>query len=95
MVADGDDAGGVDAVVADPVVRGDAVAGGKGFGAGVKRLQGSVTADGPVGSDPVVVGQEVIELVLKFGDVCARGRARSRFLSVWWNRSTLPQVCGW
>jgi len=72
VVADGDDAGGVDAVVADPVVRGDAVAGGKGFGAGVKRLQGSVTADGPVGSDPVVVGQEVIELVLKFGDgVCA------------------------
>jgi len=40
VVADGDDAGGVDAVVAYPVMRGDAVAGGKGFGAGVKRFEG-------------------------------------------------------
>ena len=40
MVADGDDTGGVDSVVADPVVRRDLVAGGEGFGTSVKGLQG-------------------------------------------------------
>jgi hypothetical protein len=38
VVADGGDAGGVDSVVADPVVRRDLVAGGEGFGASVKAL---------------------------------------------------------
>ena len=33
VVADGDDAGGVDSVMADSVVRWDLVAGGEGFGA--------------------------------------------------------------
>jgi hypothetical protein len=27
--------------------------------------------------------------------VRARGCLRSQRFSVWWNRSTFPQVCGW
>jgi hypothetical protein len=27
--------------------------------------------------------------------VAAEGWAASHFFWVWWNRSTLPQVCGW
>ena len=38
VVADGDDVGGVDGVVADPVVRRDLVAAGEGLGPVVKRL---------------------------------------------------------
>jgi hypothetical protein len=73
VVADGDDAGGVDFVVSDAVVRRDLVSAGEGFGAVVKGLDGGVSGDGAVGSDPVVVGQEIIELVLQFGD-CRGGR---------------------
>lgn len=65
VVADGDDAGGVDFVVPDAVVRWDLVAAGEGFGAGVKRLDGGVAVQRSVGSDGVVVGQEVVELVLQ------------------------------
>jgi len=46
VVADGDHAGGVDFVVTDAVVRRDLVSAGKGFGPGVKRLDGGVSADG-------------------------------------------------
>jgi hypothetical protein len=71
-VADGDDAGGVDFVVAHPVVRRDLVAGGEGFGPGVERLDGGASVQRPVGSDGVVVGQEIVELGLQFGDRSSR-----------------------
>jgi hypothetical protein len=72
VVADGDDAGGVDFVVADALVRRDVVAGGEGFGPGVECLDGGVSVQCPVGSDGVVVGQEVVELGLQFGDRSSR-----------------------
>ena len=72
VVADGDDAGGVDSVVADPVVRRDLVAGGEGFGASVKGLQGCSPVDCPVGADGVVVGAEFVELGLQFADRSGR-----------------------
>ena len=67
VVAEGDDAGGVDSVVANPVVRRDLVSGGEGFGSGVEGLQGCSSGHGAVGAHGVVVGGEVVELVLQFG----------------------------
>ena len=72
VVADGDDAGGVDAVVAYPVVRRDAVAGGEGFGPVGEGLDGGVSVQRSVGSDGVVVGREIVELGLQFGDRLGR-----------------------
>lgn len=44
VVADGDDAGGVDAVVTQPVVRRDLVAAGKGLEPVVERLDGGAAS---------------------------------------------------
>ena len=72
VVTDGDDAADVDFVVADVVVRRDLIAGGEGFGPGVERLDGGASVQRPVGSDGVVVGQEIVELGLQFGDRSCR-----------------------
>ncbi|MDT5369481.1 MAG: hypothetical protein QOC62_3912 [Mycobacterium sp.] len=68
VVADGDDAGGVDSVVADAVVRWDVVAGGEGFGPVGVGLDGGAASQGAVWTDGVVVGQECVDLGLEFGD---------------------------
>jgi hypothetical protein len=79
VVADGDDAGGVDAVVADSVMRRDAVAGGEGFGARVKGVLGCSPVDCPVWADGVVVGGEFVELGLQFGDRSGWGKGGETF----------------
>jgi len=67
-VADGDDAGGVDFVVPDAVVRRDLVAGGEGFGPVVVGLDGGAAVQRPVRADAVVVAEEFVDLVLQFGE---------------------------
>ena len=73
VVAQDDDAGGVDGVVAHPVVRRDLVAGGEGFGPVVERLDGCGAAQRPVWANAVVVGLECVDLVLQRGDGRRRG----------------------
>jgi hypothetical protein len=68
VVAQGDDAGGVDSVVADPVVGRVLVGAGEGFGPGVKCVLWRASAEGAVGPDGVVVGAEFIEQGLQLGD---------------------------
>ena len=63
VVADGDGAGGVDAVGADPPVRVDDQAAGGGLGSGGVGLPGGLAADRAVRSDVVVVAAEPGELV--------------------------------
>jgi len=60
----------VDAVAPDPVVGGDhqAEAARVGFGAGGPRGGGGAPAEGPMGTDGVVVGAEAVELGLEGGD---------------------------
>jgi hypothetical protein len=74
VVADGDDAGGVDFVVAYAVVRWDLLAGGQGFGPVVERLDGGAASRRPVWANAVVVGQECVDLVLQLGDGRRRGQ---------------------
>ena len=51
---------------------------------------------GPVRAVVVVLVDEGVEQGLQFGDGGRlAGWARSHFLRVCWNRSTLPQVVGW
>lgn len=64
VVADGDDSGGVDFVVAHAEVRRDFVASGEGFGPVVERLAQGVPVQGSVGSGGVVVVGEFVELAL-------------------------------
>ena len=66
-VTDGDDAGGVDAVVAQAVVRCDVVAGGGGFGPVGEGLDRGAAVQRSVGSGGVVVGAEIVDLALQFG----------------------------
>ena len=58
VVADGDDASGVDAVVAYPVMRCDALAGGEGVGAGVEGVSGCSPVDGELPQVLFLVGCE-------------------------------------
>ena len=97
--ADGDAAGLVDPVVADPVVGvGVAAAGGEGFGQGrVDGARGGPVWQGAVRASLVVVLGEASEQ-----GVCSAwmlvgwvGCARSQFFMVCWKRSALPQVVGW
>ena len=46
-------------------------------------------------SDVVVVGDEAVDVALSCFLVSKSFWAATNFLSVWWNRSTLPQVWGW
>lgn len=94
VVADGDNAAGVDAVVTYSVMRRNLVCGGKGFGPGSEGLQRCSSADGAVWAHGVVVGGEVVKLVLEFGDGGCGGLGAKVFFRVWWKRSILPQVCG-
>nr|WP_285691100.1 hypothetical protein [Actinoplanes sp. NBRC 103695] len=95
--AQGDGAGFVDRVVADPVVGvAGAVGAGNGFGAG---LVGGGRG-GPVGRRPV--GRWLYSWVNTSISACSWVMvpgwgvwARSHFLRVCWKRSTLPQVVGW
>ena len=49
-----------------------------------------------MGSNGVVVNGEAVQLALQHVPGWSQGGcARSHFFRVWWNRSTLPQVCGW
>jgi hypothetical protein len=70
VVAEGDLAGGVDTVAADSVLGGDGDGwlARFGFGAGGEGLGGGASAQGPVGSDGVVVGPEPVELGLELGE---------------------------
>src|SRR3954452_19411017 len=67
VVAQGDGAGLVDAVVPDPAVRLDVGAGGGGLGAGGVGLPGGPPVQGPVRADLVVVAAEPGELALQAG----------------------------
>jgi hypothetical protein len=74
VVAQGDDAGVVDAVVADAVVAGvDRGAGGDGLGPGRVGLRGGAPVQCPVWPDGVVVAAESVEQGLQLAD---GGRAR-------------------
>jgi hypothetical protein len=72
QVAEGDDPGLVDTVVADPIVSewfGDV---GPGLDAGVEGMQGRVAVEGAMGAVLVVVGAEGIELSLEDRQGCCR-----------------------
>ena len=88
---------GVDAVAADAEVLADADALPRWqcAGPGVPGGGGGAAADGPVRPCGVVVGGELVELGLKFGDGGGGVVAGEPFLRVWWKRSAFPQVCGW
>ena len=60
-----------------------------------ERLGGGPSCDRPVGPDGVVVGTEPIELCLERLDGAGRLLLGQEPLEGLWNRSTLPQVCGW
>ena len=98
LMAEGDFAGVVDAVVADAVVGVGGVAGGGGFGAGgVGGGGGGAVGEGAVGSRGGCSGRRR----------CRAGLGARRWwragwvgrgaivLMVCWKRSTLPQVVGW
>ena len=74
-VAQGDLAGLVDAIPANPVVRGDGEPGaaGRGLGASVERLCRCPPGQRPVRSDVVVVIAEAVELGLQLGQGGGRG----------------------
>jgi hypothetical protein len=61
VVAQGDDAGGVDAVAADAVVAVEAGSGRVGLGSGRVGLRGGGTVERAVGSDGVVVAAEPVD----------------------------------
>ena len=66
VVAQGEAAAGVDAVVADAVAGAvDDLSSGVGAFSGGERVEGWSSADGAVGSDLVVVGDEPVELALE------------------------------
>ena len=95
--AQGDHAGGVDAVVADAGVGVVVAAGGReGFGEGVVGgRRGGAVGQGPVRPLVVVGRGELVEQGLQVGDGGGLvGLARSQCFIVCWNRSTLPQVVG-
>ena len=98
LMAQGDGAGLVDAVVADPVVGvGVAVGPGSGFGHRVvERGGGGPVGQGAVRSAVVVLVDEGSRRAWSSAIVAGwTGWARSHFFMVCWNRSTLPQVVGW
>jgi hypothetical protein len=80
VVADGDDAGVVDAVAADAVVGGGAEPGGAGFGAGGPGGGGGGAGQGAVWPLVVVVAGEPVELGLQAGDGGGGGLAGEPFL---------------
>ena len=80
----------------DPVVGRDDRAGRDGFGSGGIGLGGGAAAERTVRPDGVVVGCRTGSAgVAARPRVASQGCAVSHFFSVWWNRSTLPQVWGW
>jgi len=95
-VAEGDLAGGVDAVGADAVVGvGGAITGG-GLGPGVVGGGGGgLVRQGPVRAVVVVAAGEGVQESLEGGEVSGLGvLGASQFFSVCWNRSALPWVWG-
>jgi hypothetical protein len=96
VVAEGDPAGGVDAVAADPPVDVGVAGRGAGFGSGpVDDAGWGVVGQGPVGSLLVVEGDEGVEQALQLEDRGGGGWLASQDVRVCWKRSTLPQVVGW
>ena len=96
-VADRDGAMLIDAIVADaglPADR-DPRPDRASLVARVERRPGRHPAPRAVGTDVVVIGHEQIDLALQLGDRVRRRLLARNVLSVRWNRSTLPQVCGW
>ena len=93
--SEGHSAVGVEAVVAQAVVRWGVAGGGGGFGGGAVGVAGGAACERAVGAVFVVVLAELVELALQFGRASglAVGR-RSQRCRVWWKRSILPWVCG-
>ena len=86
----------VDDVMADSVVGVvEALEPRRGLGPGVVGTTGCSSAESSVRSDVVVVVAEGVELGLEFGGGVDGGLAGEPLLSVWWKRSTFPQVWGW
>ena len=79
VVAQGDDAGVVDAVAADPLV-GGLQAGGGGFGSGGVGGRGCSAGEGAVRTPLVVVLAEGVELGLEFGQGAGSGSLGEPFL---------------
>jgi hypothetical protein len=94
-VAEGDLAGLVDAVVADPEVSLGSGPDGVSLEAGVEGDQGRPAVEGPVGPAEVVEGAEGVELDWSSASEWAGAWWARKRLRVWWKRSTLPQVWGW
>jgi hypothetical protein len=95
VVAQGDDAGVVDAVVADPVVAGvDGGAGRDRFRSGRVGLRRCVPAKGAVRPDGVVVAAESVEQCLELADRLRSGLVVEPFLQglveEWSNRMPWP-----